>query len=75
MLIRLIRTTIVPVWFVAFGLLALLWSPMTVGDAMLLLTMGVVGPATVLILAIRSLQKRPLPQAACAIEHTGTSGA
>jgi hypothetical protein len=61
MLIRFIRTAVVPVWFLAFGFLALLWSPLTVGYGMLLLVAGVVGPASVLILIILLWEKQPVP--------------
>jgi hypothetical protein len=44
------RTAIVPVWLGLFGLLALFWSPITVVTGALLLTVGVVGAATMVIL-------------------------
>ncbi len=44
------RTTITPVWVIAFGLLVLLWSPMSVAMGMLPLTVGVAGPVVMLIL-------------------------
>lgn len=40
----------IPMWFVLFGLLALFSSPVTAVTSTLLLTVGVVGPATMLIL-------------------------
>jgi predicted RND superfamily exporter protein len=44
------RKAIIPMWLVLFGLLALLWSPLTVVTGVVLLTVGVVGSATMLIL-------------------------
>lgn len=43
-------TTITPVWLVVFGLLVLLWSPLSVAMGALLLMVGLAGPLTMLIL-------------------------
>jgi hypothetical protein len=64
MLIRLIRTTIVPVWFIAFGLLGSLWSPMTGATGMLLLLVGLVAPAAGLILLVLMVERQPVPAVA-----------
>jgi hypothetical protein len=56
------RTTITPVWVIAFGLLALLWSPMSVAMGVLLLTVGVAGPVVTL-----NLWRGPSPRAARAV--------
>jgi hypothetical protein len=47
---RLNRNAIVPLWLALFGLLALLWSPVTAVTGTLLLTVGVVGATTMLVL-------------------------
>ena len=69
MLIRLIRTTIVPTWFITFGVLALLWSPMTLSTGILLLIGGVMAPAVVLVLMILVLERQPTPAVAKIRRH------
>jgi hypothetical protein len=50
MFVHFSRTVIIPVWLVTFGLIALLWSPMSVAMGVLLLLVGLAGPAAMLIL-------------------------
>jgi ACR3 family arsenite efflux pump ArsB len=49
MFVQFNRTAITPLWLVVFGLLALLWSPPSVAMAVLLLLVGLAGPAAMLI--------------------------
>jgi hypothetical protein len=44
------RKTLIPVWLVAFGLLAFFGSPMTFADGVLLLMVGLAVPAAVSLL-------------------------
>jgi len=44
------RTAITAVWFVAFGLIALLWSPPSVAMGVFLFLVGLGGPAAMLFL-------------------------
>ena len=62
------RTTITPVWVIAFGLLALLWSPMSVAMGVLLLTVGVAGPVVML-----NLWREPSPRVARAVPRVEES--
>jgi hypothetical protein len=48
MFVRFTRTAIVPIWLLGFGLVALVWAPLTVAMGALLLLVGVAGPAAVL---------------------------
>jgi hypothetical protein len=50
MFVQFNRTTISPLWLVVFGLLALLWSPLSVAMGVLLFLVGFAGPAVMLIL-------------------------
>jgi CHASE2 domain-containing sensor protein len=58
MFVQFNRTAITPLWLVVFGLLALLWSPPSVAMAVLLLLVGLAGPAAMLI-----VWKQPSPAA------------
>jgi hypothetical protein len=62
------RTTITPVWLIAFALLALLWSPMSAAMGVLLLTVGVAGPVVMLILS-----REPSPCVARAVPRVEES--
>lgn len=48
MFVRVTRTAIAPLWLVVFGLVALVWSPLTVAMGALLLLVGLAAPAAVL---------------------------
>lgn len=50
MFVHFHRTVIAPVWLVVFGLLAVLWSPPSVAMGVVLLLVGLAGPAVMLIL-------------------------
>ena len=50
MFVQFTRTTITPLWLVVFGLLALLWSPLSVAMGVLLFLVGFAVPAVMLIL-------------------------
>jgi hypothetical protein len=50
MFVHFNRTTIPSLWLLIFGLLALLWSPLSVAMGVLLLMVGISGPAAMLIL-------------------------
>ena len=50
MLVQFNRTAIIPVWLVVFGLITLLWSPLSVAMGVLLLLVGLAGPLAMLIL-------------------------
>jgi hypothetical protein len=45
------RTAITRVWLLVFGLLAVLWSPLSVAMGVLLLMVGLAGPVVMLILS------------------------
>lgn len=62
------RTVVIPVWLVAFGLFALLGPPMSVAASVLLLTLGLLGPAIVLM-----LWKQPSPTVAEVLHHAEAS--
>ena len=62
------RTTITPFWLIAFALLALLWSPMSVPMGVLLLTVGVTGSVVMLILS-----REPSPRVARAVTRVEES--
>jgi hypothetical protein len=47
--VRVTRKAIVPVWFVVFGLVVLVWSPLTVAMGALLLLVGLAAPAAFLL--------------------------
>jgi hypothetical protein len=68
MFVQFNRTTITPVWVIAFGLLALLWSPMSVAMGVLLLTVGVAGPVVTLY-----LWREPSPRVARAVPRVEES--
>jgi hypothetical protein len=48
MFVRVARMAIGPVWLIAFALVVLVWSPLTVGMGLLLLMVGLAGAAAVL---------------------------
>lgn len=50
MFVQINRTTIIPLWLVVFVLLGLLWSTLSVAMGVLLLQVGLAGPAVMLIL-------------------------
>ena len=54
-----IPRSIVPAWFIAFGL-ALMWAPMTIATGVILLTVGIVPPVVVLLLQIRVRKNIPV---------------
>ena len=49
MFVRMSHTAIIPVWLGAFGIAALVWSPMTVGAGVLLLLVAIAGPVAMLM--------------------------
>lgn len=49
MFVRFARTAIAPVWLIVFGLLALMWSPLTAAMGALLLLVGLAGSAALLL--------------------------
>ena len=49
MFVHFNRTVIAPVWLVVFGLLALLWSPLSVAMGVVLLLVGLAGPAVMIL--------------------------
>ena len=51
MFVQFNRTAIIPIWLVVFGLLALLWSPLSVPMGVLLFMVGLAGPVVMLILS------------------------
>src|SRR6476660_1361683 len=60
MFVQFNRTTMTPLWLVVFGLLALLWSPLSAATGVLLFLVGFAGPAVMLILwSDRSLTVAP----------------
>ena len=48
MFVRVARMAVVPVWLIAFALVALVWSPLTFATGVFLLLVGLAGPAAVL---------------------------
>jgi hypothetical protein len=48
MFIRVARMAVAPVWLIAFALVVLVWSPLTVAMGVLLLLVGLAGAAAVL---------------------------
>jgi hypothetical protein len=51
MFVHVNGTAIIRVWLVVFGLLALLWSPLSVPMGVLLTMVGLAGPVVMLILS------------------------
>ena len=49
MFLRVARMAVVPVWLIAFALVVLVWSPLSVAMGVLLLLVGLAGAAAVLL--------------------------